>query len=147
MEISVVDRRRGRRVAAGSLRAYCARLAAAAPAEGAGTATVCLVSDRTMRGLHRRWRGRSGTTDVLSFPDGSREGPEGPVHLGDVVISVDQAARQAKERGVPLAREIRSLVLHGWLHLLGFDHETDDGTMGRLERRLARRLIGPRSRP
>lgn len=100
--------------------------------------SVRLTSDREIRRLNDRYRGRDKSTDVLSFPGGST--PEGR-HLGDVVISVPTARRQAARRGRSFERELRSLVLHGILHCLGYDHETDDGTMRRLESRLGRRWI------
>src|SRR5256714_13483463 len=104
-------------------------------------ATVAFVSDRAMRELNRRWRGKRGTTDVLSFPaeQDEFEKVEGET-LGDVVISVEQAARQAKEHGLEFDEEVAQLILHGILHLCGYDHETDDGEMNRLELTLRRRL-------
>jgi probable rRNA maturation factor len=100
---------------------------------------VRFVGDRTMRRLNRVFRAKDRTTDVLSFPGG--RSPEG-VHLGDVVVSVPQAARQAAAGEHSIARELRLLALHGALHCLGYDHETDDGEMSRLERRLRRRYLG-----
>jgi probable rRNA maturation factor len=103
--------------------------------------TVAFVSDRAMRELNRRWRGKRGTTDVLSFPAEQEvweRGGEGT--LGDVVISVERAARQAGENGLTLEEEIAQLILHGLLHLCGYDHETDKGEMNALELRLRRRL-------
>jgi probable rRNA maturation factor len=78
---------------------------------------------------------------VLSFPVAQEafEKLEG-LELGDVVISVEQAARQAKENGLDLDAELAQLILHGLLHLCGYDHETDKGEMNRLELRLRRRL-------
>lgn len=108
-------------------------------APGHDSFAVRLVGDRTMRAFNRDFRGADETTDVLSFPGES--GPDG-AHLGDVVISVPQAARQARGRGHRLAGEVRLLVLHGLLHCLGHDHERDDGEMERLERRLRRRWLG-----
>jgi len=104
----------------------------------AGSLAIRFVGDGTMRRWNRDYRGKDATTDVLSFPGG--ETPEGP-HLGDVAISVPQAERQAAARGGSLARELRLLVLHGLLHCLGYDHETDQGEMDRLERRLRRRYL------
>ncbi len=103
--------------------------------------TVAFVSDRMMRELNRRWRKKSGTTDVLSFPAAQDEFEtiEGST-LGDVVISVEQAARQAKENKLSLDKEIAQLILHGLLHLCGYDHSTDNGEMNRLELRLRRKL-------
>ena len=88
-----------------------------------------------MRQLNRRYRRRDRPTDVLAFPADRSAG-----HLGDIVISVPYAARQARRRREPRAREIDRLLLHGYLHLLGYDHETDDGEMDALETRLRRRL-------
>ncbi len=96
------------------------------------------VGDRTMRRLNREFRGQDKTTDVLSFPGGAT--PDGR-HLGDLVISVPEARRQAAAQGHSVERELRILLLHGLLHCLGHDHETDDGEMSRLERRLRRRWI------
>ena len=110
------------------------------PTEAEGV-TVAFVSDRAMRELNRLWRHKHGTTDVLSFPveQDEFEKAEGS-SLGDVVISVEQAARQAKENGLTLDQEIAQLILHGLVHLCGYDHATDKGEMNRLELRLRRRL-------
>ena len=95
--------------------------------------TVAIVSNARVRALNRRYRRKDGATDVLSFPSEERG------FLGDVVIASGVAARQAREAGHSLATELRVLALHGLLHLLGYDHERDDGRMARLERRLRRR--------
>jgi probable rRNA maturation factor len=107
-------------------------------APGAASFTVRFVGDRTMRALNRDYRDIDRSTDVLSFP--GAETPEGR-HLGDVVVSVPCARRQAAENGHALAVELRVLLLHGLLHCLGHDHERDRGEMERLERRLRRRWI------
>jgi probable rRNA maturation factor len=109
-----------------------------AKAEGA---TVVFVSDRAVRDLNRRFRGRDKATDVLSFPTerAAFEKPE-EVNLGDVVVSVERAAAQAAEHGLEFDAEVAQLILHGLLHLCGYDHETDKGEMNRLELRLRRRL-------
>ena len=87
------------------------------------------------------WRHKEGTTDVLSFPSAldEFEKAEGAT-LGDVVISLEQAKRQALEHGLEFDEEVSQLILHGLLHLCGYDHETDEGQMNRLELRLRRRL-------
>ncbi|MBA3248413.1 MAG: rRNA maturation RNase YbeY [Pyrinomonadaceae bacterium] len=104
-------------------------------------ATIAFVSDRAMRDLNRRFRGRAGTTDVLSFPAGpDKFGPFAGASLGDVVISVERAARQAFKNELDFEREIAQLILHGLLHLCGYDHETDEGQMNARELRLRRRL-------
>ncbi|MBK8811762.1 MAG: rRNA maturation RNase YbeY [Acidobacteria bacterium] len=96
------------------------------------SAVIALVSDRKMRGLNRDFRGKDATTDVLSFPFEPDEFDSGD-NLGDIVISVEQAARQATENGLDLESEIKQLILHGVLHLCGYDHETDDGEMNSRE--------------
>ena len=95
--------------------------------------TVAIVSDARVRGLNRQYRTIDRATDVLSFPS------DEPEYLGDVVIAVGVATRQARAAGHPLGTELRVLALHGLLHLLGYDHERDDGRMARLERRLRRK--------
>jgi probable rRNA maturation factor len=107
---------------------------------------VALVSDRKMREFNHRYRGLDSTTDVLSFPGEADEAPDGERHLGDIVISVTSAALQARQARHSLSRELKLLALHGYLHLLGYDHEVDDGSMARLERRLVRRLLAARPR-
>ncbi|HEX8846902.1 MAG TPA: rRNA maturation RNase YbeY [Pyrinomonadaceae bacterium] len=138
--IEVVNRQRKLPIDSERWEKFTAQALKAAPANGAGV-TVAFVSDRAMRELNRRWRGKVGTTDVLSFPSGQGEFErvEG-ASLGDVVISVEQAARQAAEHGLEFDEEIAQLILHGLLHLCGYDHETDEGEMSRLELRLRRRL-------
>jgi len=104
-------------------------------------ATVVFVSDRTMRGLNRRFRRRSYAADVLSFPAQQTEFEKlSGAYLGDVVISVERATAQATEHGLEYDEEVAQLILHGLLHLCGYDHETDAGEMNRLELRLRRRL-------
>jgi probable rRNA maturation factor len=99
---------------------------------------VRFAGDRAMRRANRQFRGKDQTTDVLSFPgDGA--------HLGDILISVPQARRQAAAAGRDPSREIQVLLLHGLLHCLGHDHEADGGEMERLERRLRRRWLGARA--
>jgi probable rRNA maturation factor len=104
--------------------------------------SVLLCGDARMWTLNRRFRGIDRPTDVLSFP--FEESPlSSTSFLGDVVIDVPYADRQARRRGHPVAREVRILLAHGILHLLGYDHETDDGTMFRLQRRLLLAAFGP----
>ena len=94
-----------------------------------------------MREIYRTWRGSRGTTDVLSFPANQDEFDKlAGLNLGDILISIEQAARQAKEHGLSLENEVGQLILHGLLHLCGYDHETDHGGMNRLELRLRKRL-------
>lgn len=116
-------------------------LTAVAPARARGSVTVVLATDAAMRRLNREWRGKDYATDVLSFP-ADDDGPRlrGQVrHLGDIVIATGVARRQAVEAGHAYGTELKVLALHGLLHLLGYDHETDTGQMARAERRLRRK--------
>ena len=104
------------------------------------TATIVFVSDRKMRSLNKNFRGKNSTTDVLSFPFKADEFETGEDNLGDVVISVEQAQKQASENNLDFEAEIKQLILHGILHLCGFDHETDAGEMNRRELELRDKL-------
>ncbi len=97
--------------------------------------SIAFVEDEAMTSLNKKFRGKAKTTDVLTFPaDDSYNEPSAKGRpLGDIVISVDQARRQAAEEKHSLATEIRYLVLHGVLHALGYDHESDQGEMNTLE--------------
>ena len=107
---------------------------------------VRFVGDREMRRLNSEFRCQDKTTDVLSFPGLEETHEACPAerrtgHLGDVVISVPEARRQAEGYGHGVERELRVLTLHGLLHCLGYDHERDGGTMERVEQRLRERWI------
>ncbi len=105
------------------------------------SATIVFVSDAAIKKLNRRFRRKNSATDVLSFPHEAEpfEVEKGS-HLGDVVISVERAAAQAKANKLSFSSEIEQLILHGLLHLCGYDHETDKGEMNRLELKLRRKL-------
>ena len=105
-------------------------LASVAPARARGAVTIAIVPDARVRRLNREYRHKDMPTDVLSFPSDERG------FAGDIVIASGIARRQAKAAGHSLQTELRVLALHGLLHLLGYDHERDDGRMARLERRL-----------
>lgn len=101
--------------------------------------SLSLVGDRAIRRLNRTWRKKDKATDVLSFPAGELpKGTPGPKQLGDVVISLDTAKRQAKEYARTLEQEVARYLAHGLLHLLGHDHETvrDARKMAALEEKL-----------
>ena len=156
----VVTDGRGRRLRTQALGRW---LVGVAPTTARGELSIALVGDGKMRLLNRRYRGLSCVTDVLSFPasvtswsprltkalarsaEVSREAGEkrrlvpGSHLLGDIVIATGVAARQAREQGHGFQTELRCLALHGFLHLLGYDHKQDDGRMVRLERRLLRK--------
>jgi probable rRNA maturation factor len=137
-------------------------LRAAAPARARGLVTIALVSDDTMRRMNRRYLGKNRPTDVLSFPafapaegrpgrgasagrgagaptPGGARAKAADRVLGDLAIATGVARRQSGDRGHPYADELRALALHGLLHLLGYDHDSDEGEMARLEARLLRR--------
>ena len=112
---------------------------------GEATFAITFIRDRRMRELNRDFRSIDAPTDVLSFAyheGASSDEPDGDsTHLGDLVISTETAARYADELSLKFSREIEYLVIHGALHLAGYDHETDNGEMNRLEKRLRRELL------
>lgn len=130
-------------------------LARIAPRTARGAVTIAILPDAKVKALNRRYRGVNKATDVLSFPSqiGVREKGQGartrvtftprplPLapYLGDIVIARGVAARQARSLGHSVATELQVLALHGLLHLLGYDHEADNGRMARTEARLRRR--------
>jgi probable rRNA maturation factor len=132
---------RGRPLAAAGLARWLRR---AAPPRARGTVSIALVSDQRVRALNRTYRRKDAATDGLSFPAfdpppaANTQRPRGRF-LGDIVIACGVAKRQAHALGHDEATEIRVLALHGLLHLLGYDHERDNGEMLRVERRLRRR--------
>ncbi len=145
LEVAVVH---GRTAGAAGLAAWLRDIA---PASARGGVTVALVSDARIRSLNGEYRRKDAVTDVLSFPWGRESlhfSPQpgvaknvmtpDPNYLGDVVIATGVARRQAREVGHSFQTELRLLALHGLLHLLGYDHESDRGEMLRLERRLRR---------
>lgn len=101
---------------------------------------VAFISDRRMKELNKLFRGKDSTTDVLSFPQEPDEFDPDKDNLGDIVISVEQAQKQAEENGLTLDGEIKQLILHGVLHLCGYDHETDNGEMNARELELREEL-------
>ena len=137
LEVVAVNRQRRRRVDIARLTAVLRGAADALSVKG--EVALVLAGDRALRTLNHRYRGKDKPTDVLSFPGSGHAHARGD--LGDIVISVDTAAANAKRLGRTLPQELGVLALHGFLHVLGYDHESDDGTMDRLERRLRKRLL------
>jgi len=121
MSVEIVIRNAGKRVSLRNLKRTAER-ALKFLRQGQAELSLALVGNQEIRKLNARYRKKNRPTDVLSFP---QEGnlPTGQKLLGDVVISVEQAARQARKRGRRLRREIEDLMIHGILHLLGYDHE------------------------
>jgi probable rRNA maturation factor len=102
--------------------------------------TIQLISDATMARLNETYRKKQGPTDVLSFPANGARPAKSAEYVGDIAISPETARRNARRFSLSLPVEMRILILHGMIHLAGFDHETDHGEMDRLERRLRKRL-------
>jgi probable rRNA maturation factor len=150
--IEVVNRQRLARIDARSVASLVdTTLGAIGRAEA--NLTVAFVRDRVIRDLNRKFRGNDRVTDVLSFPAEDERGFASEVSifvsgvsafLGDIVVSTDTALKQADNAGHSFDREVNELVIHGVLHLCGYDHETDRGQMNRLELRLRRKLLDPK---
>lgn len=138
--VQVINRQRRRKVNAKLWREFTERALRVIGKHDRGAAIV-FVSDAAIRKLNRQFRGRDYPTDVLSFP--AQPEPfeaDAETNLGEVVISLERARAQAKANGLTSTNEIQQLILHGLLHLCGYDHETDDGRMNRLELKLRRKL-------
>jgi probable rRNA maturation factor len=162
----ILNRQRRISIAIKPLADFCQRVRRELrfPEEGV---TICLVNDPAMARLNRTFRGKQGSTDVLSFP--AMTGPamtgrlkrasrksslhnvsarshrrngilDGDSYVGDIAISLEMARRNARRSSHALAAELRVLILHGMIHLAGYDHESDQGQMDKFERRLRRRL-------
>jgi probable rRNA maturation factor len=159
--ISIINRQRHERISAPSVRRIAAQaLTDALPETLQRTdfdINVIFVGDGAIRRLNREYRNIDRPTDVLSFPYLDLPSPyadtpsptadlaaDDPL-LGEVVISTQTARRYGQELGLTFPVEIKTLVIHGVLHLCGYDHEVDDGEMTRLERKLRKRLIGDHS--
>jgi len=145
----IVNRQRAERLARRPLESFLRRVKSELGLQEAGL-TVCLVSDTEIARMNEKFRKKKGPTDVLSFPTVARRRPvrlrrgSRPVrpgeHLGDIAISPSTARRYAKKNGRTLSSELQVLILHGVLHLLGYDHETDHGQMDKIEQKLRKRF-------
>jgi probable rRNA maturation factor len=145
----ILNRQRAVRQAQRPLESFLRRAKKELGLQEAGL-TVCLVSDVEIARLNETFRKKKGPTDVLSFPRGERRRPvrlrrgskaiAAGGYLGDIAISPATARRYAKKNGRNLSNELQVLILHGLLHLLGYDHETDRGEMDRVEGKLRKRL-------
>jgi probable rRNA maturation factor len=131
--IEVVNRQRGVRIDTDAWVDFASKALDAIGKSGS-SATIAFVSDKSIRKLNQQFRSVDKATDVLSFPADERG------NLGDIAVSVETAAVQAKENSLSFDNEIAQLILHGLLHLSGYDHETDNGEMNRFELRLRRKL-------
>ncbi len=146
---AVNNRQRAVRLARRPLESFLRRVQEEVGIPSAGV-TVCLVSDAEIARLNETFRKKKGPTDVLSFPMLVRRKPvrlrpgsptvKAGEYLGDIAISPATARRFARKNGRKLSSELQVVILHGVLHLLGYDHETDRGEMDRVERKLRKRL-------
>jgi probable rRNA maturation factor len=146
---AVNNRQRAVRTARGQLETFLRRVKYELGLDEAGL-TICLVSDAEIARMNEMFRRKKGPTDVLSFPTVARRRPvrlgrgsrrlKAGEYLGDIAISPATAKRYAKKNGRKLSNELEVLILHGVLHLLGYDHETDRGKMERVERKLRKRF-------
>jgi probable rRNA maturation factor len=145
----IENRQRAVRLARRPLEMFLRRVQDELGLQGAGV-TICLVSDAEIARMNETFRKKKGPTDVLSFPSVARRRParlrpgsikmKAGEYLGDIAISPATARRYARQNGRRLSSELRVLILHGILHLLGYDHETDRGEMDRVERKLRERF-------
>jgi probable rRNA maturation factor len=153
----ILNRQRAVRVAQHPLELFLARVRQELGLAEADL-TICFVSDAEIARMNQSFRKKKGPTDVLSFPaiersrpailrkpssqrtQHKRQDPRTPSFLGDIAIAPSVARRNAKKLGRSLPGELQILILHGVLHLLGYDHETDRGQMDRVEARLRRKL-------
>ena len=134
--IEVVNRQRSKRVTTRKWTVLTAKMLQVIGKPDASV-TIAFVSDARIRELNLRFRGIDKATDILSFPNADATADN---NLGDLAISLSRAVRQARENDLELDQEIAQLILHGLLHLCGYDHETDNGEMNRLELRLRHKL-------
>ena len=102
-----------------------AALAVSDEAGSAFEASVMLTGDARIRELNRTWRGKDKPTNVLSFPAPEQPGAEGPRHLGDIALACETLVRESEEESKALADHFAHLIVHGILHLLGYDHENE----------------------
>ena len=122
-------------------------IAAAAPPQVANAEiAIVLTDDQSIRALNRQWRDHDNATNVLSFPAGGQDRADGaPILLGDIVIAYETTANEAEAEGKSFLHHLSHLAVHGFLHLVGYDHESHDDaeTMEGLERRILARLGVP----
>jgi probable rRNA maturation factor len=138
--IEVVNRQRRHRINIRRWRQFAERALSEIDA-AQQSVTIVFVNNDAIRRLNRDFRGQARATDVLSFPTAAEAfEAENESQLGEVVVSLERAAAQAKQNGLTFTNEVQQLILHGLLHLCGYDHETDNGQMNRLELRLRQKL-------
>ncbi len=146
MGVDIVTRSKGKKVSSRRLKSTAIRILKLLK-ENQSELSLALVGNREIRKLNSQYRHKNEPTDVLSFPL-EKDLPKGKQLLGDVVISVEQAEKQAKEGMKTLEKELEILLIHGILHLLGYDHEVSSKEarrMHRMEKRIERALCDPKN--
>ncbi len=138
--VEIVNNQRKIKINPKLFKCFVERAVRQIPETNKNIVVIAFVSDRKMRFLNMNFRGKNSTTDVLSFPFEAEEFENSERILGDIFISLEQAERQAAENNLDIDTEIKQLILHGILHLCGFDHETDNGEMNALELELRDKL-------
>ena len=138
--IDVVNLQRKIKIELAVYRTFIKEVVAVIPEIATRTFSVAFIGDSRMQQLNELFRGKDSTTDVLSFPHEPDEFDPDKDNLGDIVISVEQAQKQAAENDLTLENEIKQLILHGLLHLCGHDHEIDNGEMNTRELQLRQTL-------
>ena len=145
MAVEIIRRDKSRQPSAGKLKKIAQKVLTIVERDRAELC-LALVGNQEMQELNAKFRKKDYPTDVLSFPVGEEMPPDMPL-LGDVVISVEKAKEQAEESGRTLDEEMATLLIHGIVHLLGYDHERsakDARIMGRLEKRIYKALCDQR---
>ena len=147
-QVEILNRQRRYKLAPDQLRQF-AYLVLTSMELAPTQVSLVFVGDLRMRQLNRDYRAIDKSTDVLSFSynDGVDLDPDGDNYLGDVVISPQTAAKYAEKLGLTFDQELKYLILHGILHLCGYDHEADNGEMVQLEQRLRERLLADNPKP
>ena len=136
----IINNQRKIKINRGIFKDFAEILIKQTPETGNKNFTVAFISDKKMRQLNKEFRGKDKTTDVLSFPFEADEFFYEENNLGEIAISAEQAERQAAENNLDFEAEIKQLILHGVLHLCGYDHETDSGEMNARELELRDKL-------
>lgn len=136
----IINLQRKIKIDANELRLFIEKLSDAVSELADRTFSVAFVNDARVRQLNELFRGKDQTTDVLSFPHEPDEFDPDKDNLGDIVISAEQAERQSAENSLTFETELKQLILHGVLHLCGYDHETDNGEMDKRELALRKSL-------
>ena len=138
LEVTVINGQKVHRIKISVYRDFIAKLVQETKTE-ADQVSILFTDDDTMRSFNRQYRKKDRTTDVISFPWGGKN-LEGVINIGDIVISVQRAFDQAGDAGWSLEREIKKLLVHGFLHLIGYDHKTDRSEMAMIEEKVFKKL-------